>query len=56
VAIIIDDEKCTTCGACTDCCPVTALAIENEKLTCSDDCIDCGVCADQCPTEALSLP
>ena len=56
MAIIIDDAKCNACGACTDSCPVTALVLENEKLSVNDECIDCGVCADQCPSEALSLP
>lgn len=56
MAIIIDGEKCSACGVCVDACPVTALELQDEKLSCNDECIDCGVCADSCPSEALSMP
>jgi len=55
MAVKVDIEKCTGCGACVDICPVNAIKIENEKAIISEECVDCGACVEQCPTEALSL-
>jgi len=55
MAVIIDKEKCTGCGVCVDTCPVTALAVEDEKVNVNDECIDCGACVSECPFDALSL-
>ena len=56
MAVTIDKEKCTGCGACVDACPVDALKLVEDKATVDPDtCIDCGTCVDECPVEAIEL-
>jgi len=55
MAVTIDKEKCTACGACVDICPVDAIKIEDKAVVDEDTCIDCGTCVDECPVEAISL-
>ena len=56
MAVTIDKEKCTGCGACVDVCPVDALKLENDKAVVDPEtCIDCGTCVDECPVEAITL-
>jgi len=55
MAVTIDKEKCTACGACVDVCPVDAITIEDKAVVDEDTCIDCGTCVDECPVEAISL-
>ncbi|MBP7563100.1 MAG: 4Fe-4S binding protein [Candidatus Cloacimonetes bacterium] len=51
----VDETKCIGCGACVDTCPVAALAMDGDKVKCSDACVDCGACTSVCPVEALAL-
>ena len=56
MAVTIDKEKCTGCGACVDICPVDALKLEDDKAVVDPEtCIDCGTCVDECPVEAITL-
>jgi ferredoxin len=55
MAVKVDVEKCTGCGACVDVCPVEAIEIKDGKAAVSDSCVDCGACTGECPMEALSL-
>ena len=55
MAVTIDKEKCTACGACVDVCPVDALKLEETAVVDEETCIDCGTCVDECPVEAISL-
>jgi NAD-dependent dihydropyrimidine dehydrogenase PreA subunit len=51
-----DPERCTSCGACIEVCPVKAVRLENDNCVVDTDwCIGCGVCALPCPTGAISL-
>jgi len=53
MAYSITDE-CISCGACTDSCPVEAIAEGDSKYNITaDTCIDCGACAGSCPVEAI---
>ncbi len=54
--VLIDNEKCTTCGNCVIDCPVGALKIEQDTLLVSNKCVHCGVCMRVCRYEAVSLP
>jgi Fe-S-cluster-containing hydrogenase component 2 len=56
MAVIIDKETCTGCGACIETCPVEALEMVDEKAVCdAEKCVDCGVCIEACPVESISL-
>jgi len=56
MAVKVNHEKCTGCGACVEACPTEALSLSSDKAVVdADTCIDCGVCIDECPVEALSL-
>ena len=56
MAVTIDEEKCTACGACVEVCPVEALKLVDDKAKVDPDvCIDCGTCVDECPVGAISL-
>ncbi|MCK4366025.1 MAG: 4Fe-4S binding protein [Thermoplasmatales archaeon] len=55
MAVTIDEEKCTACGACVEVCPVEALKIDSKCKVDADTCIDCGTCVDECPEGAISL-
>jgi NAD-dependent dihydropyrimidine dehydrogenase PreA subunit len=56
VAVVVDAEKCSGCGTCTETCPFDALEIQEAlAIVKEDDCSECGACVDECPSEALSL-
>ncbi len=62
--LTIDEDKCTTCGACVDICPCDVLSFpqpaeagqmvdkvfKDEKY-----CIYCGACENVCPVEAIEV-
>ena len=53
--VIIDDERCTDCGACISLCPTDALHLDDSlRLNFSyDKCIGCLLCLDSCPRQAI---
>ncbi|MFP3869879.1 MAG: FAD-binding protein [Syntrophobacteria bacterium] len=53
---VVDQEKCTACGACVEVCPVGAITLEGEVAQVDDTCNLCGLCPDACEYEAISLP
>ncbi|HIC91805.1 MAG TPA: 4Fe-4S dicluster domain-containing protein [Syntrophaceae bacterium] len=52
---IIDKEKCTTCGACVEACPVEAISLNDVAHINGDKCIECGTCISVCPNRAITL-
>ncbi|MEG3070848.1 MAG: 4Fe-4S binding protein [Peptococcaceae bacterium] len=53
-----NEEKCTSCGACTDICPSGALYIERPSMEVkfnSDNCIVCQICLKVCPVKAMEV-
>ena len=51
-----DPDLCTTCGACVDHCPVSALTMEEAiPVVEADTCIACFCCQEICPEKAMSL-
>ncbi len=55
MAAKVNEGTCVGCGSCVDACPVSAIALENDKAVISDECIECGACVGSCPTEAITL-
>lgn len=53
---IIDYEKCTECGLCTEKCPTGCIEgqLKTERAFITEDCIGCTLCAKVCPTDAIS--
>lgn len=53
---VIDQEKCTNCGACAEICRWHAItAPDGQHIIAPLDCEGCGYCARICPTGALSM-
>ena len=55
VAAVVEEEKCTGCGACVDACPENAIFLRQTALITIDKCIGCGSCIPECPNDAISL-
>ena len=49
----VDEEKCTTCGACADRCHMGAISVDQTASVNPDRCIGCGVCVTGCPADAM---
>jgi len=58
---ILEPEECTSCGFCTDRCPITAIFMQEDDegtelpMVKEEMCLGCGVCASSCPTEAITM-
>ncbi len=46
----------SSCHACMDVCPVSAIEIEDGAIDVLDSCRKCGLCVAACPTEAFVSP
>ncbi len=53
---VIDEEKCTGCGACVRACPSGAITGEKKKPHKIDvaTCIKCGACVNRCKFDAIT--
>lgn len=53
VQLMVREESCTGCGACTAVCPEKAVIVENGKsVTDRTKCMECGACTRVCEPEA----
>lgn len=51
---VVDEDRCSRCGRCTEVCQFNAIAVMNdETLVFSELCHGCGSCALVCPEQAL---
>ncbi|MDI6916509.1 MAG: 4Fe-4S binding protein [Thermoplasmatales archaeon] len=55
MAVKIDEEKCTGCGACVDVCPTEAITVNEKAKVDEEKCIECSACVSECPVGAISL-
>ena len=54
--IMVDTQKCITCGACVSICPVGAIKIVKGKAKIDEKkCVKCGGCASFCPMSAINI-
>lgn len=51
--VIINEEKCTKCGACIKVCPSNAAKGKVESNTFPADCFSCARCLNVCPVDAI---
>ena len=51
--MIVDTEKCTSCGICARDCPLGAIRIRDRIPVFNEHCSLCGACAKFCPEEAI---
>jgi Fe-S-cluster-containing hydrogenase component 2 len=54
--MVINQEKCTGCGACVEACPNGAISLDGGVAVIDQaECSSCQVCADVCPEGALQF-
>lgn len=52
--VVINKQKCTMCGICSDLCIQNAVYIEDDKYIADDKkCIGCLKCLENCPSNAI---
>lgn len=54
---VVDQDLCTSCGACLERCYFGALQVDEKEQTMveGDKCLGCGLCRIVCPVEAISM-
>jgi NAD-dependent dihydropyrimidine dehydrogenase PreA subunit len=56
--IIINKEKCSSCGVCVEACPADVLEIEDDgksRVKALNECIVCRNCQHLCPNKAIRV-
>lgn len=52
---VVDPEACVACGACSEVCPTSAIAMLDVAQVAVSRCTGCGACVQACPNEAIHL-
>lgn len=53
--MLVNTEKCTSCGICARDCPLGAIKIKNKVPVFNNQCSLCGACIKFCPESALEM-
>lgn len=54
MSVLVDSEKCKSCGLCVYVCPVQAISIiDNKAFIDQNRCDECLLCMDECPNNAI---
>lgn len=53
---IVDEDKCTKCGICSDYCPDASIKEGSESVEIDYYfCKGCGICSEVCPLDAIEM-
>ena len=54
---MVNKDKCISCGACVEICPVSAISFDEDGKSHIDPkkCIRCHSCESICPVEAIII-
>lgn len=56
--VVQNQERCTSCGACTAICPTGALRLVRPSMQVEfdrDECVLCQLCVTACPVKAMEV-
>ena len=53
---VVEKDKCTGCGICTEVCPEKAIVMRSGKAFITIECIEYGACISECPEGAIVQP
>lgn len=56
--VVRNEERCTSCGACTAICPTGALHLTRPAMEVEfdqDECVICQLCVAACPVRAMEV-
>lgn len=56
ITAVVEAQACIGCGVCIDMCPMSALALVEQKAVVNPElCTACGVCAEECAFGAINI-
>ena len=56
--VVLNEERCTHCGACITICPTDAFELDPQTrrvIFYNEKCVACGLCIKACPPRAMEL-
>jgi len=56
--VVLNEERCTHCGACITICPTNAFELDPQTrrvIFYNEKCVACGQCIKACPPRAIEL-